>query len=117
MFVLEDLTGIRSATERVKTFNRYLNVSWSYYDLEQKIMYKAALRGQMVIKVDPAYTSQTCPVCGRRDASSRDKANHLFRCKACGYTDHSAFCHAFTAHFGVTPSAFRPRNILESAEE
>ena len=98
MFVLEDLTGIRSATERVKTFNRYLNVSWPYYDLEQKIMYKAALRGQMVIKVDPAYTSQTCPVCGRRDASSRDKANHLFRCKACGYTSNDDRIAAINLH-------------------
>jgi putative transposase len=38
MFVIEDLTGIRSATERVKVKNRYVSVSWSYYDLEQKIV-------------------------------------------------------------------------------
>jgi putative transposase len=37
MFVIEDLTGIRSATERVKVKNRYISVSWSYYDLEQKL--------------------------------------------------------------------------------
>lgn len=28
--------------------------------------------------------------------------------RRCGYTDHSAFCHAFTAQFGMPPSAFRP---------
>ena len=37
--------------------------------------------------------------------------------RKCGYTDHSAFCHAFTAQFGVTPSAFRPRNTLIGPQE
>ena len=86
LFVLEDLTGIRKATERVKTSDRYVSVSWPYYDLEQKLIYKAAMRGQKVINVDPAYTSQTCPKCGRRDKTSRDKRLHLFRCTGCGYT-------------------------------
>ena len=98
LFVLEDLKGIRSAAERVKVKNRYVNVSWPYHDLEQKIMYKAALRGQMVIKVDPAYTSQTCPVCGRRDPSNRDKANHLFRCRSCGYTSNDDRIAAMNLH-------------------
>lgn len=33
--------------------------------------------------------------------------------KMCGYTDHSAFCHAFTRQYGVPPSLFRPRDGLE----
>lgn len=37
--------------------------------------------------------------------------------KKCGYTDHSAFCHAFIKQFGVTPSAFRPRGMLAGPEE
>lgn len=41
LFVLEDLTGIRGATEKVKRKDRYVQVSWSYYDLEQKLKYKA----------------------------------------------------------------------------
>lgn len=41
LFVLEDLTGIRNATERVKLKHRYVSVSWSFYDLEQKLKYKA----------------------------------------------------------------------------
>ena len=98
MFVLEDLKGIRSATERVRGKSRCFYVSWPYYDLEQKIIYKAALRGQMVIKVDPAYTSQVCPVCGRRDASNRDKANHFFRCRSCGYTSNDDRIAAMNLH-------------------
>jgi len=37
--------------------------------------------------------------------------------RACGYTDHSAFCSAFSAQFGITPSAFRPRGTLAGPEE
>ena len=58
LFVLEDLIGIRNATERVKTKDRYVSVSWSFYDLEQKLIYKAKQNQSSVIKVDPRYTSQ-----------------------------------------------------------
>ena len=85
LFVLEDLSGVRSATERVKRKDKYVSVSWSFYDLEQKLMYKASERGSMVIKVDPKYTSQRCPICGHTEASNRDKKIHLFTCKCCGY--------------------------------
>ena len=40
LFVIEDLRGIRSATERVRVKDRYVSVSWSYYDLEQKLFYE-----------------------------------------------------------------------------
>ena len=60
LFVLEDLAGIRSATEKVKVKDRYVSVSWSYYDLEQKLAYKALRNRQMVEKINPAYTSQCC---------------------------------------------------------
>ena len=86
LFVLEDLTGIRSATERVRTEDRYVSVSWPYYDLEQKLTYKAVRNGSSVIKVDPAYTSQTCPVCGHREKKNRNRENHVFCCRKCGYT-------------------------------
>ena len=85
LFVLEDLTGVRAATEKVMVKNRYVSVSWSYYDLEQKLTYKALKNHQLVEKVNPAYTSQTCPKCGHTEKSNRDKHNHLFYCKNCGY--------------------------------
>ena len=86
LFVLEDLSGVRSATERVRREDRYVSVSWSFYDLEQKLKYKAALNESSVINVDHRYTSQTCPVCGHTERSNRDKKKHIFCCKACGYT-------------------------------
>ena len=86
LFVLEDLTGIRNVTERVKTKDRYVSVSWSFYDLEQKLIYKAKQNQSSVIKVDPRYTSQCCPACGHTEKSNRNKKVHLFTCKNCGYT-------------------------------
>ena len=86
LFVLEDLSGIRRATERIKQKHRYVSVSWSFYDFEQKLMYKAVMREQKVIRVDPAYTSQTCPCCGHTEGTNRDKRRHVFRCIRCGYT-------------------------------
>ena len=86
LFVLEDLTGIRNAAERVKTKDRYVSVSWSFYDLEQKLIYKAKQNQSSVIKVDPRYTSQCCPACGHTEKSNRNKRIHLFTCKNCGYT-------------------------------
>lgn len=85
LFVLEDLSGIRNATEHVKTKDRYVSVSWSFYDLEQKLMYKAKQNQSIVIKVDPAYTSQCCPICGHTEKANRNKKIHLFTCKNCGY--------------------------------
>jgi len=86
LFVLEDLSGIRSATERVRTKQRYVTVSWSFYDLGQKLKYKAARAGSKVIEVDPAYTSQRCPTCGHTEKSNRNKRLHLFRCEKCDYS-------------------------------
>ena len=85
LFVLEDLSGIRNVTERVKTKDRYVSVSWSFYDLEQKLIYKAKQNQSSVIKVDPRYTSQCCPCCGHVEKSNRNKKIHLFACKNCGY--------------------------------
>ena len=85
LFVLEDLSGVRNATERVRTKDRYVSVSWSFYDLERKLIYKAKQNQSAVIKVDPRYTSQCCPVCGHIEKANRNKKIHLFTCKNCGY--------------------------------
>src|ERR671925_1599009 len=41
-----------------------------------------------VEKVDPAYTSQICHACGHRAAENRE-SQAVFRCRACGHTDHA----------------------------
>lgn len=85
LIVLEDLTGIRNATERVRRRHRYLSVSWAFADLRSKIEYKATLAGARTIAVDPRYTSQMCPKCGHVERGNRNKRAHAFACKRCGY--------------------------------
>ena len=83
---MEDLSGVREATARVRRKDRYISVSWPYYDLQQKLEYKARIAGCAVIYVDPKHTSQRCPACGKVDKKSRDRERHEYRCHSCGYS-------------------------------
>lgn len=79
--ILEDLTGLRPS-HYDKVQRRRIS-SWPRRKLHQFIEYKAEWNGVPVIKVDPRYTSRTCPVCGRiRYDSRKDK---VFRCGDCGW--------------------------------
>ncbi|MGC9504697.1 RNA-guided endonuclease TnpB family protein [Baaleninema sp.] len=65
IIALEDLTGIRERTNRqprTKTERRRSN-SWAFYQLRLFIDYKAIKEGVEVVRVPPAYTSQTCHNC------------------------------------------------------
>ena len=85
LFVVEDLTGIRGATERVRRRDRYLSVSWAFYQRRQLVEYKAALHQARTVAVDPRYPSQTCPQCGHVARGNRDKRRHRFACQQCQY--------------------------------
>lgn len=79
---LERLTNIRSTTRTSRKNNHSLH-TWSFYRLAQYIEYKAKLAGVKVEYVNPAYTSQTCPICGHiHHANDRNYA-----CK-CGFHIH-----------------------------
>ena len=87
LFVLEDLTGVTFETVHSrKKENRYEHHSWAFYDLEQKLRYKAHLNQSEVVLVDAHYTSQRCPKCGTIDKSNRDKGTHQYTCSNCGYS-------------------------------
>lgn len=80
---IEDLTGIQSrVTVRRKQRAQFTN--WSYYDLRQKIEYKAQRVGIPVIAIDPKHTSQECSVCGHIAKANRPNQS-TFLCKSCGY--------------------------------
>lgn len=77
---MEDLTGI---TEKA---DRFLKM-WPYYDLQEKIEYKAKAVGIEVRKVKPKYTSQRCSCCGHIAEDNRPKVpdQSKFKCVVCGY--------------------------------
>ena len=85
LHVFEDLNGISFENlESRDASGRYALRSWTFYSLEQKTAYKAAMRKGMVLKVDPKFTSQRCPVCGTVDKTARDRLHHKYTCKHCG---------------------------------
>ena len=79
---LERLANIRSTTRTSRKNNHSLH-NWSFYRLAQFIEYKAKLAGIKVEYVNPAYTSQTCPVCGHVHHANDRK----YVCK-CGFHIH-----------------------------
>ncbi len=81
---LERLANIRSTTRTSRKNNHSLH-TWSFYRLAQYIEYKARLAGIKVEYVNPAYTSQTCPVCGHvHHANDR---NYTCKCGFCIHRD------------------------------
>ena len=84
---LEDLSGIRDRIT-VRKSQRRQHHSWAFYDLRQKIEYKAALAGIPVILVDPKNTSRGCPICGCADKRNR-ASQSAFSCVRCGFSGHA----------------------------
>lgn len=67
-----------------------LNVGW--HSIELMLAYKLEERGGTLIKINPAYTSQTCSACGTIDRGSRE-SQARFACLHCGHemnADHNA---------------------------
>lgn len=79
---LEQLTNIRSTTRKSRKNNHSLH-TWSFYRLVKFIEYKAKLAGISVEFVNPAYTSQRCPICG----SLHHADDRSYTCK-CGFRIH-----------------------------
>lgn len=85
LFVLEDLQDVsfeRQWASRDAT--RELH-SWSFYDLQNKLTYKAHQRQAEVLTVSAAYTSQRCPKCGQITKDARDHHYHEYHCPYCGF--------------------------------
>ena len=86
VIVMEDLKYIRA---RVKTQKKQKLVmhSWSFWQLQNFITYKALEKGIPVIYIDPHYTSQNCSRCGQKGI----RAKHSFVCPLCGHKNNADF--------------------------
>lgn len=79
---MEDLSGFSEQQQESLLKN------WSYYDLQQKIKYKAEENGIRVYFINPKYTSQRCSKCGNIDKENR-KTQESFSCTVCNYKDNA----------------------------
>ena len=82
-FVIEDLKYIRERCKQRKEQRGEFH-SWSFYQLEQFLNYKAEGHSCHVEYVDPRYTSQKCSRCGHTMKSNRRNQSQ-FKCVHCGY--------------------------------
>src|SRR3989304_8526519 len=78
--VLENLKGIRKQ-RKGKRFNRWLN-SWSFFQLQSFIKYKAEREGKAIVFVSPYMTSQTCSNCLKIGSRYFD----FFTCLHCNFS-------------------------------
>ncbi|HWR25842.1 MAG TPA: transposase [Methanosarcina sp.] len=99
---LEDLTGIRENKKQKRSFRYALN-SWSFYQLQMFLEYKAKLHGVKIVYIDPAYTSQSCSICGLIG----NRNGKVFKC-SCGHVDHADV----NAAFNIGRST-RERDLVE----
>ena len=79
---MEQLQNICNTARTSRKNEKNLH-TWSFYRLTMYIAYKAALLGMEVVFVNPAYTSQICPICGEKN-HARDRK---YKCR-CGFKSH-----------------------------
>ena len=87
LFVLEDLEDVSTDERNLHSKGQSHDLrNWAFYDLENKLGYKALASGCKVLKVDADYTSQRCPHCGRILKANRNHKTHTYTCDKCGFT-------------------------------
>lgn len=84
---LENLKGIRMRARARKSQRTVLH-SWSFFQLQAFIVYKALQCGIPVVWVDPRNTSRTCPACGHVAKANR-ATQARFTCVQCGCAGHA----------------------------
>ncbi|MDM0609224.1 transposase [Clostridium perfringens] len=82
---MEDLSGFSEHQ------SESLLKNWSYYDLQNKIKYKAEEKGINTIFINPQYTSKRCSKCGNIHEDNRDCKNNQskFECVICGHKENA----------------------------
>jgi putative transposase len=81
-------TGGDPARVRLRKLQRAAVHSWAFAQLGGYLGYKAQQAGVVSVKVDPAYTSQTCSACGWVDKRNR-RSQAEFDCGRCGFVGHA----------------------------
>ncbi len=76
----------RNVRQKAGLNRAILDKGWGGFLL--KLEHAARYHGATVVKVSPAYTSQTCNACKHVARESRE-SQAVFRCVACGHQDHA----------------------------
>jgi IS605 OrfB family transposase len=83
VIVLEDLCDLKK-NKKAKTVNNKFRF-WYYPLITQRIEQLCEVVGVQCHKVDPKYTSQTCPLCGHIEKLNRK--DEVFKCIKCDFSE------------------------------
>lgn len=93
--VIERLSGVLKG--KIARYSK--SAQWSFAQLKQFLLYKAALRGVMVIEANPEYTSKECSRCHQINNPNGKK----YLCGKCGHNDHRDANAGFNLATRVSP--------------
>ena len=83
--IVEDLKDIKRGKSRNRGRNFRRSVApWRASRVLARVAQRCEENRVLLVTVPPAYTSQTCPVCGRID--KRNRVGTCFYCVGCGHT-------------------------------
>jgi len=85
VIVLEKLNRMITHVNELRKNYRSKLYLMQYRRIQQWIEWQAKKHGLKVIKVNPAYSSTTCPKCG---ALMKESEYRTLRCTKCGFEDH-----------------------------
>lgn len=99
LFAVEDLEQISLDERNFHTKEQTHDLrNWTFFDLENKLAYKAQQHGSRVMHVDAHYTSQRCPHCGSVIKEARHKDTHEYICPKCGFRSNDDRVGAMNIH-------------------
>lgn len=111
--IMENLKGIRKLYRKGNgqgaNYRNRLN-SWSFYELQRQIEYKAKWEGIPVIYVPAAKTSSTCAMCGSEITECTERKVYCLKCDRIVDRDENAALNIVRA--GVR---FAPKGLLNEA--
>jgi len=79
--------GIRGKAKYNKNANRKIHLIWRFRKLVEKLKQKASAYGVKVVEITERYSTQLCPVCGRKNKTK----NRNYKCLRCGFKFHRDF--------------------------
>lgn len=118
--VLENLKGIRKLYRKGngqgKDYRARLN-SWSFYELQRQIEYKAKWEGIPVIYVPPHKTSSICTICGSEISECMERKVWCGKCQRLVDRDENAALNIVRAGVRFAPKGFAGEAMVPESSQ